>query len=218
MFAAAVAYGNSFGGAFLFDDMFHIVENERIRRLWPPWPLLSGERPVVEVSLAINYALGELRPWGYHAFNLAIHILAGLTLFGVVRRTMTRIAAKPRSHEATEENGITAPRWSRGVRRQSGHNRESTIGNLQSPPAFTTAWTAWAIALLFLVHPLQTQSVTYVIQRGESMMGLFYLLTLYGFIRGVDSPRRGWWFAGSIAACALGMATKAVMVTAPVMV
>jgi hypothetical protein len=37
---------------------------------------------------------------------------------------------------------------------------------------------AGIIALLWVVHPLNTQAVTYIIQRSESMMGLFYLLTL----------------------------------------
>jgi tetratricopeptide (TPR) repeat protein len=68
----------------------------------------------------------------------------------------------------------------------------------------------WASALLWSLHPLQTESVTYISQRSEELSGLFYLLTLYAFIR-------GWRFA-SIAACLLGMATKEVMVTAPVMV
>ncbi|MEK7786522.1 MAG: glycosyltransferase family 39 protein, partial [Chloroflexota bacterium] len=77
---------------------------------------------------------------------------------------------------------------------------------------------AFAVALLWAVHPLQTQSVTYVIQRGESLMGLFYLLTLYCAIRGLHSSRRRGWYGAAIVACALGMASKAVMVTAPVMV
>src|SRR5262249_10459492 len=58
----------------------------------------------------------------------------------------------------------------------------------------------------------------YIIQRAESLMGLFYLLTLYCAIRGFASSNRGWWFVVSIGACALGMATKEVMVTAPIMV
>jgi tetratricopeptide (TPR) repeat protein len=49
-------------------------------------------------------------------------------------------------------------------------------------------------------------------------MALFYLLTLYGFIRGVESRSPTLWFALSIAACFLGMATKEVMVTAPLLV
>jgi len=208
--AAVAAYASSFGGAFLFDDVIHIVENENIRRLWPPWPLLGVERPVVEVSLAVNYALGGLRPWGYHAFNLGVHILAGLTLFGLVRRTMVGVLVGPVADACPGAPGLPA--------RMDRDHHQSTIDNRQSAAAFTATWTAFTIALLFLVHPLQTQSVTYIIQRGESMMGLFYLLTLYAFVRSVDSPRRRWWFLATIVACALGMATKAVMVTAPVMV
>ena len=39
------------------------------------------------------------------------------------------------------------------------------------------------VALLWLLHPLQTEAVTYVSQRSESLVGLFYFLTLYGFVR-----------------------------------
>jgi cytochrome c-type biogenesis protein CcmH/NrfG len=69
-----------------------------------------------------------------------------------------------------------------------------------------------------MVHPLQTESVTYVIQRAESMTGLFYLLTLYCTIRSVGTFRRNWWFAGAMVSCALGMGSKEIMVTAPLVV
>jgi tetratricopeptide (TPR) repeat protein len=178
--AGFVAYHNSLSGAFVFDNQFHIVENPRIRHLWPIWDVVSGvRRPVVNLSLAVNYALGGLNVWGYHAFNLAVHILAGLTLFRVVRRTLLREGLRDRY-------GSSAP------------------------------WLALVVALIWVVHPLQTQSVTYVIQRSESLMGLFYLLTLYCVIRGADSPHGKAWYTGAIAACALGMGSKAVMVTAPV--
>jgi len=169
--AAAVAtYWNSFACAFLFDDVPRIVENPQIRHLWPPWrPIVPSARPVLELSLALNYAAGGARPWGYHAFNLAVHVLAGLALFGIVRRTLERARC-----------GAAA------------------------------AWLALAVAALWLLHPLQTESVTYVIQRAESLMGLFLLLTLYCAIRG--------WTAAAVAACALGMATKEVMVVAPLVV
>ena len=93
--AAWAAYGNATGGVFLFDDDPAIVHNHRIRSLWPPWgPLRTpadtpvAGRPVVNVSLAINYALGGLAPRGYHAVNLALHLGCGLLLFGLVRRTL----------------------------------------------------------------------------------------------------------------------------------
>jgi Flp pilus assembly protein TadD len=75
---------------------------------------------------------------------------------------------------------------------------------------------AFVVALIWAVHPLQTEAVTYVVQRAESLMGLFYLLTFYGFIRYAEG-RRGW-AALSVLACLLGMLTKEVTVTAPVLV
>ena len=75
---------------------------------------------------------------------------------------------------------------------------------------------AFVVALVWTVHPLQTESVTYVVQRVESLMGLFYLLTLYCAIRAAEGGGR--WTAAAIGACALGMGTKEVMVTAPLMV
>jgi tetratricopeptide (TPR) repeat protein len=81
------------------------------------------------------------------------------------------------------------------------------------------AWLALAATLLWAVHPLQTEAVTYLIQRIEALMGLFYLLALYCFIRGADWGRRAnLWFGGCALACLLGMGTKEVAVSAPVMV
>ena len=182
------AYHNSLQGPFIFDDRSSVSENPSICQLWPIWKALSpsptstvGGRPIVNLSLAVNYALGGMEVWGYHALNLAVHVLAGLTLFGVVRRTL----ARP------------------GLRERFGGKAE---------------WMALAVAVLWTVHPLQTEAVTYISQRCELLMGLFYLLTLYCFIRGAESRRSLGWFALSVAACFLGMASKEVMVTAPVMV
>jgi tetratricopeptide (TPR) repeat protein len=186
----AAAYANTLHAPFVFDDFFSVVNNHSIRQLWPPWNALSPShaggttvegRPVLNFTFAVNYALGGLTPWGYHVVNLAIHILAGLTAFGVVRRTLLQPALR-------ERFGATATEL------------------------------ALVTAILWTLHPLQTESVTYVSQRAESLMGLFYLLTLYGFIRGTESPRAGLWFTLSFVACLLGMATKEVMVSAPLMV
>ena len=78
---------------------------------------------------------------------------------------------------------------------------------------------AFSVALIWGVHPLQTESVTYVIQRAESLMGLFYLMSVYGFIRSAEpgatqAGRVGWAWV-SVASCLLGAATKEVIATAP---
>ncbi|MBC7368369.1 MAG: hypothetical protein H7343_16425 [Undibacterium sp.] len=60
-----------------------------------------------------------------------------------------------------------------------------------------------------------TESVTYVIQRAESLMGLFFLLTLDGFIRATESARSREWLVMMIVSAVLGMGTKEVMATVP---
>jgi tetratricopeptide (TPR) repeat protein len=190
--AGAIAvYSRTFSVPLLFDDTDAVAGNPTIRHLstafWPPPGTTASGRPILNLSLAVNYAISGTAVWSYHALNLAIHVFAGLTLFGIVRRTL-------------------APR----------------AGPAASLIAFSTA-------LLWTLHPLQTESVTYISQRAESLMGLFYLLTLYCFIRGIHAeradasgPRAGrasWvWFALSVATCLLGMATKEVMVSAPLIV
>jgi Flp pilus assembly protein TadD len=177
--AALVAWQGSFGGVFLLDDQPRIVENPQIRQLLPLASVMAeSSRPFLQVTLAVNYALGGVDPWGYHAFNLAVHVAAGLVLYGFVRRTFASERLRDRYGKAA-------------------------------------AWLAMAIAAIWLVHPLQTQAVTYVIQRAESLMGLFYLLTLYCGARACDSPRARAWGGAAVATCALGMGTKEVMVTAP---
>lgn len=77
---------------------------------------------------------------------------------------------------------------------------------------------AFFCALLWTVHPLQTESVTYLVQRAESLMGLWFLLTLYTAVRSFTAPRPLGWQAAAIGACLLGVASKEVIVAAPLLV
>jgi protein O-mannosyl-transferase len=194
MVAGLAVYARSLSGPFLFDDAGSIVDNSTIRHLWPITTVLSppsggrtvSGRPIVNLTFALNYAFGGTNVRGYHLVNLVIHLLAGVTLFGIARRTL----------------------------------RPQVL-------------LAFVIALIWTVHPLQTEAVTYIVQRAESLMGLFYLLTIYCFIRYADATssavaaagepanreagRRGWAIL-SVLACLLGMATKEDMVSAPLVV
>jgi Flp pilus assembly protein TadD len=77
---------------------------------------------------------------------------------------------------------------------------------------------ALVAAVVWTLHPLQTEAVTYISQRAESLAALFYLLTLFAFIAGASSsvPARG--YALSVVFCFLGVLTKEIIVTAPVIV
>ena len=176
--ATLTAYHNSFSTPFHFDDYGTIIGNPAIASLWPPQGTTLAQRPLLHLSLAANYAVTGLRPWGYHLINLTIHSLAAVTVFAAVRRTLRLPVLQPRYGNAAE--GL-----------------------------------ALAAALGWAVHPLQTQSVTYLVQRSESLMGLCYLLMFYCLIRAAARPAQTRWAALAVACCALGMASKPVMVTAP---
>lgn len=196
--AGFLTYGNTLNAPYLFDDQNSILNNQSIRDVWPLSVPLSpprdtpvAGRPIVNLTFAVNYALHGLDLEGYHLVNIAIHLLAALTLFGLIRRT------------------LLLPRL---VDRFGGAST-----NL-----------AWACALIWMLHPLQTESVNYLSERTESLMGLFYFLTLYCAVRGGSGKGEGGrgreeerstrWNVGAVVACAIGMACKESMVTAPLIV
>ena len=113
--AIALAYSNSLQGPFVLDDIGSIPENPSIRRLWPPVEVLTGAtfatvvgRPLLNLSLAVNYALHQLRVPGYHLFNLFAHILTAWCLFGVVHRTLRLPRFAERFSPATARGLATA--------------------------------------------------------------------------------------------------------------
>ncbi len=62
-----LAYSNTFSAPFIFDDHDSIVTNPHIRRLWPIWEAMRtpkystvSRRPIVCLTLALNYAVGQL--------------------------------------------------------------------------------------------------------------------------------------------------------------
>lgn len=183
--AGCLAYANSFAGVFVYDDLPTIVDNVAIRSLSATWhaephdiPIGLWRRPVGRWSVALNYALGGLNPWGYHAVNLVVHLVAGILLFDFIRRTLLLAQITPRLRQSATMLALTT-------------------------------------ALIWTVHPLQTESVTYIIQRLESIVGMFYIACLYCVLRGSQSSRPWRWYGLAATACWMGVATKEVMVTAP---
>jgi tetratricopeptide (TPR) repeat protein len=203
--AVLVSYANSLRCPFIFDDSNDIVGNPTIRRLWPLGDVFLvrsqnavglQSRPVANLSFALDYAVGGLNTLPYHVTSLAIHILAGLALFGVVRRTLLLPQFRDR------------------------------FGRASVPLAL-------AVALLWALHPLQTESVTYITQRYESLMALFYLVAVYGVIRcsysplppgegqgvGAGGPAHPYlWGAVTAAAALLSLGSKEVAISLPIMI
>ncbi len=175
----AATFANSIENPFIFDDRDPIEESEHIKRLWPltaPNQSAPAGRPVIILSLAINYAIGGLDPRGYHIFNIAAHVLGSMALFGVIRRTLE----------------------GEGLRERFGR----AAGAI-----------AMACSLVWLLHPIQTEVINYVVQRTSSMMSLFYLVAFYCAIRAAGASRPGRWYAFAGVAAVMGMMCKESMAT-----
>lgn len=92
-----------------------------------------------------------------------------------------------------------------------------TLGSLTEDETWAKRIAAYS-ALLFAVHPVQTQSVTYIVQRMESLASLFYLAALLFFIKSArcsDSGKRIALYAGVAIAYILGFMSKEIAITMP---
>jgi protein O-mannosyl-transferase len=187
-----VAYANGLGGPFLYDDIPSIVQNPTIRRLGSMadvlWPPRAGG-----ITVSGRPFLNLTLALNYASSGEAVR---GFHLTNVLIHAAAALALF-----GIVRRTLLTPRL-----------RDRFGADAALPIAFVSS-------LLWAVHPLHTEAVSYVVQRAESLMGCLYLVTLYGFIRGAEAPRnRRRWFAVSLIACSLGMATKEVMVSAPLLV
>ena len=82
-------------------------------------------------------------------------------------------------------------------------------------------WISFFTAAIWMVHPLQTQSVSYVVQRMNSLCAMFYMLSIlfYARFRLSRQQKNKWWlFLGCILAGALALASKQIAATLPVFI
>ena len=157
------------------------------------WPPSSARRPLGYYSLQLDYAVHGNGVFGYHLVNIAIHAAAAVVLFLLIGKSLQCSA---RVFDPAE----TLDRRSPGI---------------------NSTWLAFAAALLWAIHPLQTSSVTYLIQRFESLMGLGFLLCLYGVLRGATaagkSSKWSWYVLAWLAYCG-SIASKEIAAACPLVV
>jgi len=237
-----VAYSNSFSVPFVFDDGPQIADNPVIKDLGNFISSSRGyemnpRRYVGYLTFALNYHVGGLEVFGYHLLNLAIHILNAILVYLLViltfktpyfRSAGTEQSAQSIVHEATGHVGSAA----------------SVINSLPyAPGAMRYApFIAFFAALAFVVHPVQTQAVTYIVQRFTSLATLFYLLSLVLYIKGRLSSQQSAvssqqsqdgspftlhgsriamsvvWYVLSLVSAVLAMKTKEIAFTLPLMI
>lgn len=134
-------YSGSFNVPFQFDDHNQITFRESVHSLdyfknIDNW-LKINERPVSFFTIALNYSLHGEKVFGYHLFNLIIHVLTGFFLFLLIN-----------------------------------------VFTKYSKVYFNNPLLSLIITLFFLLQPVQTQSVTYIIQRMSALAGLFVVISV----------------------------------------
>ncbi len=140
----ALGYSSVLHSPFNFDDGLVVLNNRAILNLATFFQLHTIHyRHLFYLTFAFNYHLGQEDPFGYHLFNIGLHLVNSLLIFAVVRITI--------------EKGCD---W----------GRDSAIR------------IAGLTALVFAFNPIQTEAVSYISGRTSSLMALFYLLSLLGFI------------------------------------
>ena len=160
-------YGNTFYGEWQLDDRANIIDNSGLRidnltpvSLWESLFANQGKenslwRPLPCLTFALNWYVGQGDPFGYHVVNLAGHILTAWVLYLLVFRLMSISMLKAMAGAG-----------------------EKSIGHIGLKPESV----ALLAAILWAANPIQTQAVTYIVQRMAMMAALFYLLGMYAYV------------------------------------
>ncbi|MBI3312696.1 MAG: tetratricopeptide repeat protein [Candidatus Omnitrophica bacterium] len=205
-----LAYQNSFSVPFIFDDRSIILTGNDFIHRPPVWSQgIWLKRSLTNLTFALNYFLHGETLWGYHFVNLMIHICNSFLIFEIVRKTLSTVILP---HKGTALTSHKLSNESHGLRPKAEESRNEILRYAQDDVL------AFSTALLWLVHPLATQAVTYTVQRQESLMGFFYLATLYSFIRSEEGNHSWGWKISAVLSCILGQMSKEIMATAPLMI
>lgn len=166
-----VIYSNIYHAPFIFDDVYSIELNHRVRDLsnYSSWEMLFVERPLVEFTFALNYHLGELDVAGYHFVNVLIHIINGFLVYFLSLTIFKRLIS------LSEREGLESD--------IHGCNLSGNKAMVKSGRSFMHL-AALVTSLIFVAHPIQTQAVTYAVQRFTSMATMFYFLAVLCYIKG----------------------------------
>jgi len=190
-----IIYSNTLQAPFVFDDRLHIPENRQIKLTNLDFQGLYdsafksplSNRPVANISFALNYYFGGYDVTGYHMVNITIHVINGILVYFLALAIFSHIRLS--------------------LAQTLNH---STTGQIFSMSLFS--------ALLFIAHPVQIQSVTYIVQRMNSMSVMFYLLSLFFYIRARLSraKRRRWvLFLSCSVSWIIALGSKEIAVTLP---
>lgn len=181
-------YSNTFRSSFHLDDYTSIVQNPDVRLISDFSRILRGEYPatfVTYLTFAFNYQFWKTDPFFYHLINTAIHIATSLLVFYLTLLTL----------KISRSGGALSP------------ERLPDSSGSQKQIAFFAG-------LVFLCHPVQTEAVSYVVQRITSLATFFYVAALVFYVK-ARTGEKFWWYVPAVLLGAAGMFTKQIVFTLP---
>ena len=199
LLAAAVfaAYANSLDGKFIFDDS-RIYNNQHIRITSLDWDSLSqaalASKPVTRPVANLSFALN----YYLHGYNVRGYHLVNVCIHLLTGLLLYLL--------------LVATMQTPALR-----NLDERAGGERLP----YEWLAFFAALLWLVHPLQTQSVSYTVQRMNSMAAMFYLASLLCYVRArlhSQRVRKVLLLAASVGCGLLALGSKETSATLPIFI
>lgn len=183
---AGVVYYPGLHGDFQYDDIGLVRDNEYIRvdaltpgRLWKAaFQDFRNNRPLANLSFALNYYGGRLNPFGYHLTNLFLLMASCLGIYLLVWKLLARLGYEPGKSEVA----------------------------------------AWMVAAIWVLHPLNTQAISYIIQRYTSLSGMFCIYSLLFFHLGAEKKRGGVFYLVAFLSWLMGLASKETALCLPALV
>ena len=183
--ACVTTYWNGLSGSFVYDDELAVIENRSIREWWRLPDVFQAEQ---DSPTAGRPTVNLSFALNYAFAELAVRPYRATNL---MIHIFCALVVFTLLHTT-----LALPSIPERLRRRSTR-------------------LAFASALIWSVHPLNSEVVGYITQRTESFMALFYLLTIFSGVHAFLSPRPLFWQTIAVLCCALGMASKESMATAP---
>ena len=222
-FCTFLIYSSSIKGPFVFDDVVNIQDNPQIRltELTLSGIVNAGfespcpNRPVANISFALNYYFNRYDTEGFHFINILLHILTGIILFYLIKVTLGLLSAH--DLKVPLEKNTPTDKGDYSIRNSKNPSILTSPSSL-SPASADLVFISFFTAFIWLVHPLQTQTVSYIVQRMNGMAAMFYILSLLFYVKARLSNSKGKktaLFLGCILSGILSLGSKEIAATLP---
>jgi protein O-mannosyl-transferase len=218
-----IVYSSSIKGPFVFDDMVNIRDNSKFRlteltlneMVRAGFESPCSHRPVANISFALNYYFNRYDVAGYHLVNILMHMATGIILFYFFKITLGLLNAYNFEFQIKKK---ASPDKQNCSIHNSTNSSISTSQHSLGPASTEILFISFFAAFIWLVHPLQTQTVSYIVQRMNCMAAMFYILSLLLYVKARLANSK--WkklalFLGCILSGILSLGSKEIAATLP---